>query len=220
MRVETRGKRTRKVAIIFTKAMKANIDLLLKMHDKMGIVCKYVFVPQTTNQPYRGCSILKEMALEANLQHPERVTSTNLRKQLGTMCQLLGLTETEQDVLAKFMGHDIRVHREFYRLPQSTIEIAKVTKVLHLLNAGQLSEVQGKDLDQIDVEIELEEDTDDESDLDVDQKDTDHCHKQQKPQKVNKRQNTMPSDTDEDDSDAEWQPPKKQLFAAIGSDSE
>ena len=32
--------------------------------------------------------------------------------------------------LARHLGHDIRVHRDFYRLNESTIEIAKVSKLL------------------------------------------------------------------------------------------
>ena len=33
------------------------------------------------------------------------------------MSQILNLNENELDVLARFMGHDIKVHRKYYRLP-------------------------------------------------------------------------------------------------------
>lgn len=52
------------------------------------------------------------------------------------MTQILGLSETNLDVLAKFMGHDIRIHRQFYRLPEYTVELAKVTKIMPTLTLG------------------------------------------------------------------------------------
>jgi len=65
------------------------------------------------------------------------------------MSQVLALSEGNQDILAKFMGHDIRVHREFYRLPDNILQLANVTKVLHAINTGMISDVQGKDFDAI-----------------------------------------------------------------------
>lgn len=59
--------------------------------------------------------------------------STKLRKHLATMCQVLELSESNQDILAKFMGHDRWIHREMYRLPDSSLELDKVVKVLHLI---------------------------------------------------------------------------------------
>jgi hypothetical protein len=66
------------------------------------------------------------------------------------MGQVLGLSETSQDILAQFMGHDLRIHRDFYMLPQSILEIAKVAKVLHALNSGTIFAVAGKDFDDVD----------------------------------------------------------------------
>lgn len=65
------------------------------------------------------------------------------------MTQILGLSETNLDVLAKFMGHDIRIHRQFYRLPENTVDLAKVTKIMHLINTGNMSKYKGKDFDDI-----------------------------------------------------------------------
>ena len=36
------------------------------------------------------------------------------------------------------MGHDVRVHRDFYRLPTTTTQIAKVSKILLALDKGNL----------------------------------------------------------------------------------
>lgn len=42
---------------------------------------------------------------------------------------VLNLQGQELDWLAKNMGHDIRVHQEYYRLHDSTLELAKVSKI-------------------------------------------------------------------------------------------
>lgn len=139
--------------------MKQNVDYLLQLQHTSNINSEYVFARPYGIMPYRGSDALKESICNADLKYKDRITSTTLRKQLATVCQVLNLTENSQDLLAKFMGHDIRVHREYYRLPQSTLEVAKVSKILHLLNTGKISEVAGTDLNDIDVTttVEIEE---------------------------------------------------------------
>ncbi len=66
------------------------------------------------------------------------MNTTALRKQLATMTQLAEVSENELDVLAAFMGHDIRVHRKFYRLPQAAIQIKMVTRILEDLEEGRI----------------------------------------------------------------------------------
>jgi len=50
------------------------------------------------------------------------------------------------------MGHDIRVHRTFYRLPENVLQAAKVTKLLHAINTGTIAKYKGKDFDDIEFE--------------------------------------------------------------------
>ncbi|AWP13761.1 Hypothetical protein SMAX5B_021110, partial [Scophthalmus maximus] len=59
------------------------------------------------------------------------------------------MTDTDMDQLANFLGHDIRIHREFYRLPEKTLQLAKVSKLLMALEQGRLAEFHGKNLDEI-----------------------------------------------------------------------
>ncbi|XP_034545870.1 uncharacterized protein LOC117817329 [Notolabrus celidotus] len=74
------------------------------------------------------------------------------------------MTDTEMDQLANFLGHDIRIHREFYRLPEKTLQLAKISKVLMALEQGRLAEFHGKNLDEITIGP-------DESVLDTDEED-------------------------------------------------
>lgn len=57
----------------------------------------------------------------------------------------------EIDVLAQFMGHDIRIHRTHYRLPERTLEAAKISKLLFAADRGALAEFDGMSLDDMEV---------------------------------------------------------------------
>lgn len=68
------------------------------------------------------------MAVASGAKNPTALTSTKLRKQVATVAQLLNFNEEDVEQLANFMGHSKDVHKTFYRLPESTFQIAKVSK--------------------------------------------------------------------------------------------
>jgi hypothetical protein len=78
-----------------------------------------------------------------------------LRKYIATITQVLSLEEKELDWLARHLGHDIRTHREYYRLHESTIEIAKISKLLLDVDCGKAGSLKGKSLDGITIDGEL-----------------------------------------------------------------
>lgn len=104
--------------------------------------------------PLRSADILRKYATECGAEQPELITSTSLRKHVAVISQLLNLKDNELDSLANFLGHDIKVHREYYRLPDDTIQLAKVSKLLVEMENGTLQTHQGKSLDQIQKYIE------------------------------------------------------------------
>ncbi|XP_035766010.1 uncharacterized protein LOC118454610 [Neolamprologus brichardi] len=71
---------------------------------------------------------------------------------MATMSKILNLKDNEMDNLADFLGHDIRVHREYYRLPEGTLQLAKISKVLMAMERGQLSDFKGRNLDEINID--------------------------------------------------------------------
>ena len=73
------------------------------------------------------------------------------------MSQILNLHENELDILAQFLGHDIRVHRDFYRLPSATIQVAKVSKWLLAMEKGLPGFHRGLSLN--DITLDDEDDT-------------------------------------------------------------
>lgn len=75
----------------------------------------------------------------------------------------MDLKEHELEWLANHLGHDISVHREYYRLPENTLQTAKVGKLLMAIENG-ISKFQGKKLDDIADVSDIEEEDDDDLD--------------------------------------------------------
>ncbi|XP_060083515.1 uncharacterized protein LOC132562770 [Ylistrum balloti] len=66
------------------------------------------------------------------------------------------------------MGHTLSVHRQYYRLQDQTLELAKVSKLLIASDAGQAHKFAGKSLDNIALEdVEYFPEEEDESLNDV-----------------------------------------------------
>lgn len=95
---------------------------------------------------------MRKYAQERKAEHPELLRSTKLRKQVATLCQLLDLSEQELEQVATFMGHDFRVHRDFYRQTDKTFQIGKISKLLFAMeqDTGTLT---GKNLDNLNPSI-------------------------------------------------------------------
>ncbi|KAM9488366.1 uncharacterized protein Hap1MRO34_005317 isoform 1-T1 [Clarias gariepinus] len=153
-RIEVRGKRGRKVPVFLTERMKESIELLNKCRAEAGVPAEnpYLFARPGVMTNIRGCDCLRKYATESKAENPELLRSTKLRKQVATLCQLLDLSEQELEQVARFMGHDIRVHRDFYRQTDKTFQIAKISKLLFAMeqNTGIL---KGKNLDTLAVSV-------------------------------------------------------------------
>ena len=154
-RVEIRGKHGRKVPMLLTKSLTQAIDLLMKTRHAVGILeCnKFFFAVPSSLHYIRGSDALRKHVKLAAMQCPMAVTSTKLRKHIATLSQLLNLQENELEMLANFLGHDLAIHREFYRLPESTTQIAKCGKLLMLMEQGKLGDFAGKKLSEIELDV-------------------------------------------------------------------
>jgi len=105
---------------------------------------KFVFARSSSRLPHRSSDCLRTFANECGARNPAALTSTKLRKHIATMSQMLSLKRHELDLLANFLGHDIRIHREFYRLPEETLQMAKVSKLLLAMERGETTTLQGR----------------------------------------------------------------------------
>ncbi|CAB3987135.1 uncharacterized protein LOC110043873 [Paramuricea clavata] len=156
--VEVRGKRGRKVPIILTPELKTSIELLNRTRSAVGIPedNPYVFANASKKSlnHMRTWSCMNQFALECDppLTNPKNITSNGLRKYIATISQVLAMKATEMDWLARHLGHDITVHRNYYRLHESTLEIAKVSKLLLAVDKGKTSQLVGKSLTEIGID--------------------------------------------------------------------
>lgn len=158
-----KGKKGRGVLVLFTEDLQASLSLLIKVRNLCGVKLNnsYLFPSlRSSTGYYRAHFVLKKCTTLAGCKEVESITSTRLRKHIATMTQLLNLRDNELGSLTEFMGHDIRVHREYYRLSEETTQLAKANKLLISVDKGNFSYLKGKKLDQIDVE-DLVEDADD-----------------------------------------------------------
>jgi hypothetical protein len=54
--------------------------------------------------------------------------------------------------LARHMGHELSVHRQFYRLQEDVIEMAKISKLLLVVEQGNAHQFAGLSVDDIRLE--------------------------------------------------------------------
>ncbi|KAK3924588.1 tRNA uridine 5-carboxymethylaminomethyl modification enzyme [Frankliniella fusca] len=132
-----RGKKGRKVPIILTKELQNAIKIVVSLREKVRVPEGNNFLFPALNShstgAHRADVVLKKMTKACpGLKDAKSITGTGtqLRKHVATMMQLLNLRENELDAIATFLGHNIDVHRKFYRLQESTVQLAKVSKVL------------------------------------------------------------------------------------------
>ncbi|XP_031575331.1 uncharacterized protein LOC116308958, partial [Actinia tenebrosa] len=155
--VQVIGKRGRKVPIILTSDVKNAIDVLISKREQVGVSTKNKYVFARANQDSQSYargweSMKKTLSCVGNLERPELITSTKLRKYIATVAQVGSLTENDMDWLARHLGHDISIHRQYYRLHESTLELAKVSKLLLAVDAGNIENLVGRSLSDINVD--------------------------------------------------------------------
>lgn len=154
-RVEIIGKRGNHVPVLLTAAFKTAVDLIVAHRIDGGVYesNNYVFARPGSPKHIRGADVIRKYADECGAESPETLRGTSLRKHVATLSQVLNLKKNELDLLAQFMEHDIRVHRDFYRLPCDLLQTAKVAKILVAMDSGQQHRLTGQSLDDIQLDI-------------------------------------------------------------------
>lgn len=152
-RIEIRGKMDRMVPVLLTPQMEEALELLVNKREECEVLKEnhYLFARPSALTHFRGSDCIRQYAKSCGAKNPNSISSTKLRKHVATLSNVLNLKDTELDQLAGYLGHDIRVHRQYYRLPEGTLQLAKVSKILMALESGRLGEFAGKSLDEIDI---------------------------------------------------------------------
>ena len=155
--IELRGKRGRRVPIILTKDVEKSMQLLVQLRSKVGVAATnpYVFSIPTcgSTKNVRGPDAMRKHLKKCDLKCPGAINSTNLRKHIATLSQLLNLEGSDMEMLARFLGHDVAIHKQYYRLPEDTLQLAKCSKVLLAMEKG-VSEFKGKKLEEIEMNLD------------------------------------------------------------------
>lgn len=150
-RIELRGKRDGIVPVLLTEHVRSAIDLLNECRSYAGVKPsnQYVFAMSYSDNYIRGSDALRKAASQCGAENPSTLTSTNFRRHIATLSQLIDLKDNELDALAQFMGHDIRVHRKFYRLPNDVVQMSQLAKIFLLMEKGEIAVHKGKTLDEL-----------------------------------------------------------------------
>lgn len=157
--------------------MKSNFELLIAKRSAVG-VCDdnpYMFaIPNTVDAYTIGPATVHKYAKLSGAQMIDLLTSTNLRKHVATMSQLLNLSHNDMEQLATYMGHSLDIYKEYYRLPENTLQVAKVRKLLLLIERGKVNCIDSSTLEKIKLDEPIDhedklnhiEDQEDDSDID------------------------------------------------------
>jgi len=156
--VKIQGKCGNNVSILLTGEMVKAIDILNATRSDVGISSDnpYIFarvISSKSNDHLSGSDCLQKLSSLADLKASHLIRSTQLRKYIATTCQIFNLSDSEIDWLAEYLGHDIRTQR-YYRLRDSSIELAKISKLLLVMEKGNAEEWRAKSLDDITLDME------------------------------------------------------------------
>ncbi|XP_015111517.1 uncharacterized protein LOC107037467 [Diachasma alloeum] len=157
-RVVNWGERQQRV-ILFPQHLQDLMHVLIDIRLKTHLVPednKYLFAHHGSQRWVRSDLVIRQFAQKCKIQNPEHMSSNKLRKQIATVMQILNLKPDETDQFAQFMGHTVKTHEEFYKLPQDVYRTAKVSKLLILMDKGEGHKHQGKSLSEIYIDPEIE----------------------------------------------------------------
>ena len=182
--MSTRGKRGRRVPILYSGLIKKALDTLHANRGKAGIHPDNIYLfPNSSDKFIRGGDAVRDLVNEYGpkykFQKPHLIRSTKLRKHVSTVAQILILSGEQLLSLSNHLGHSEAVHRRFYRQQESFVEKTQIASMLGLINSGTIVKYKDKPLDQVtmddilehvtnEVSNEVDDDDDDVDDIDDD----------------------------------------------------
>ena len=134
VRIVIRGKLNSMVPVLMSKEMVDIVSLILQHRKAAQVSSKNVFVfgiASTSKRPYlRACVLMRQFSEECGAKNPTFLRGTNLRKHIATRCVDMELSDNQISRVAKFMGHDEKIHKNIYRQPVVKVDILDMSKVL------------------------------------------------------------------------------------------
>lgn len=156
IRINTLSKTGQDVAILLTSELVSAITLLVSKREACGVHQENPFLFAKPNSSstslFHGSNCIRAFSLLCHPKNPEHFRSVNLHKHIARVFQILNLENDELGHLAKLLGHDIRTDRDYYRLPEAAVELAKIAKLLLAMEKGSLGRFKGNSLEEIEIE--------------------------------------------------------------------
>ncbi|KAJ8018205.1 hypothetical protein HOLleu_43939 [Holothuria leucospilota] len=153
--MEIRGKCGKFVPVIIPPYIKPLLKYITdsEVRHAAGISStnNYVFASNRSGV-IRGGYSLVVMSDAAGLSKPERIRGTAMRSFMATMSQGMNITPQQQQWIVDHMGHTLNVHNIHYRCTVDVIERIDISKLLLMMDHGQIARFKGKTLDDIKIE--------------------------------------------------------------------
>lgn len=150
-KIKVKQKMEGHVTIILAPEMIDALMLLIEKREQCGVSGsnQFAFGKPNSMRYYRGENALRICARESGAINPEQLRSTAFSRHIATLTQFLSLKNQELRKLAKFIGHDISVRKEYYRQPEATARLTKICKLILAIEKGIASHLLEESLDDI-----------------------------------------------------------------------
>jgi hypothetical protein len=154
-RCETVGKKNRNVPMLMTEDMVKALLILIDTRESIGGITdptnQFVFANKYaySTKHINGYDSFRAISKACGAKEYWLIRSTKLRQHIAVCSQILDLGQHELEQLATFMGHTLDVHRQYYRLPETTIQVSKISLLLQALDDNCIGKYAGKTLEEI-----------------------------------------------------------------------
>jgi hypothetical protein len=68
---------------------------------------------------------------------------------MATVIQVRALPKYQMEWVAQHLSHDLTTHKKHYRQQSDSVELAKISKLMYLVDNNKIHSVVGKDLDTV-----------------------------------------------------------------------
>ncbi|KAM3596650.1 uncharacterized protein V6R79_018521 [Siganus canaliculatus] len=152
------------VTILLTSGLVSSLTLLVNKRELCGVHPKNPFLfakpDSTVKSVFHGANCIRVFSAMCGAKSPENLRSVHLHKHMARVFQFLNLENDEISHLSKLLGHDIRADRDYYRRPESAVELAKIAKLILAMEKGSLDRFKGSSLEEVEIEGSVEQQTD------------------------------------------------------------
>lgn len=105
VRITIVGKRGRRVPVLLTPLMRESLDALIEKREECNVLCDngYLFALPHSAHYIRASDCIRQFVKECdNIQNPDALTSTRLRKHVATLSTVLNLKTTELELIVLY----------------------------------------------------------------------------------------------------------------------